>query len=188
MSKEHKSKENQDINNKTEQQQEIDNNNLSIENEQSIMADEQTDEQKYAELNDKYLRLYSDFENFRKRTNKERLDLIQSASESVIKDLLPVIDDYERALIDLDKQESVLPVETKEGLTLIYNKLINTLTQRGLKPIEAIGTKFDENLHEAVTQFPATDDKQKGMVIDEITKGYYLYDKVIRYSKVVVAI
>jgi molecular chaperone GrpE len=148
---------------------------------------ESTLEDKYAELNDKYLRLYSDFENFRKRTNKERLDLIQSASESVIKDLLPVIDDYMRALNDTDKREDV-PAETKEGLALIYNKLFNTLTQRGLKPIDAVGQPFDESIHEAVTQFPATDEKQKGIVIDEISKGYYLYDKVIRYSKVVVAI
>ncbi|MDR1848286.1 MAG: nucleotide exchange factor GrpE [Bacteroidales bacterium] len=148
---------------------------------------EETTEDKYAELNDKYLRLYSDFENYRKRTNKERLDLIQSAAESVIKDLLPVVDDYERALQDLSKQDNI-PVETKEGLSLIYNKFLNTLMQRGLKPIEAVGKPFDENIHEAVTRFPATDEDRKGIVIDEITKGYYLYDKVIRYSKVVVAV
>lgn len=147
----------------------------------------ESSEDRYAELNDKYLRLYSDFENFRKRTVKERLDLIQSASESVIKDLLDVVDDYERALNDLTKREDI-NAQTKEGFTLIYNKFINVLTQRGLKPIEAVGKKFDENIHEAVTQFPATDKKQKGIVIDEIAKGYYLYDKVIRYSKVVVAV
>ncbi|MDR0789969.1 MAG: nucleotide exchange factor GrpE [Bacteroidales bacterium] len=161
--------------------------------EEQPVADKETEdkeptlEERYTEMSDKYLRLYSDFENFRKRTNKERLDLIQSASESVIKDLLPVVDDYERALNDIDKREDV-PAETKEGLLLIYNKIINTLTQRGLKPIAAVGEKFDENLHEAITQFPAQEEKQKGIVIDEIAKGYYLYDKVIRYSKVVVAV
>jgi molecular chaperone GrpE len=178
MSK-HKEKENiEEIENQTEETQ------AAVE---ETEQKEPTLEERYAEMSEKYLRLYSDFENFRKRTNKERLDLIQSASESVIKDLLTVVDDYQRALNDIEKQEDV-PIETKEGLLLIYNKLINTLTQRGLKPIDAIGEKFDENLHEAITQFPAQNEEQKGIVIDEITKGYYLYDKVIRYSKVVVAV
>lgn len=143
--------------------------------------------QKLAEMNDKFLRLYSDFENFRKRTAKEKIDMMKYASEEIIKDLLSIVDDYERAMDDLNKQENI-PQTTKEGLQLVYNKLITFLTQKGVKPIEAKGEKFDENLHEAITQFPATDESQKGCVIEESQKGYTMYDKVIRFSKVVVAI
>lgn len=142
--------------------------------------------QKLIEMNDKYLRLYSDFENYRKRTSKEKLDMIKFASEDTIKDLLPIIDDYERAMEDIDNQD--ISDTTKEGLRLIYSKLMNTLTQKGVKPINAKGELFDENIHEAVTQIPAQCDEDKGRVIDEITKGYFMFDKVIRFSKVVVAI
>lgn len=142
--------------------------------------------QKLIEMNDKYLRLYSDFENYRKRTSKEKLDMIKYASEDTIKDLLPIIDDYERAMEDIDNQD--ISDTTKEGLRLIYSKLMNTLTQKGVKPINAKGELFDENIHEAVTQMPAQCSEDKGRVIDEITKGYYMFDKVIRFSKVVVAI
>lgn len=144
--------------------------------------------EKLVEINDKYLRLYSEFENYRKRTNKERLDLIQNASEETIKDLLPIIDDYERALNALSKDEDDKSKKTKEGLILIYNKFMNVLEKRGLKAINAKGEKFDENIHEAVTQFPAPKEEDKGKVLEEVTKGYYLNNKVIRYSKVVVAI
>ena len=132
--------------------------------------------EKLEELNKKYLLLYSDFENFRKRTSKEKIELIQNAAENTIKDLLPVVDDYERAL-----------VKAKEGIELIYNKLMSILTQKGLKPMNAKGEKFDENLHEAIAQVPAESEEQKGIVLDETTKGYYLHEKVIRYAKVVVA-
>ena len=142
--------------------------------------------QKLIEMNDKYLRLYSDFENYRKRTSKEKLDMIKYASEDTIKDLLPIIDDYERAMEDIDNQD--ISDTTKEGLRLIYSKLMNTLTQKGVKPINAKGELFDENIHEAITQIPAQCDEDKGRVIDEITKGYFMFDKVIRFSKVVVAI
>ncbi|MFV0500234.1 MAG: nucleotide exchange factor GrpE [Bacteroidales bacterium] len=142
--------------------------------------------QKLIDMNDKYLRLYSDFENYRKRTSKEKLDMIKYASEDTIKDLLPIIDDYERAMEDIDNQD--ISDTTKEGLRLIYSKLMNTLTQKGVKPINAKGELFDENIHEAITQIPAQCDEDKGRVIDEITKGYFMFDKVIRFSKVVVAI
>ena len=142
--------------------------------------------QKLIEMNDKYLRLYSDFEDYRKRTSKEKLDIIKFASEDTIKDLLPIIDDYERAMEDIDNQD--ISDTTKEGLRLIYSKLMNTLTQKGVKPINAKGELFDENIHEAITQIPAQCDEDKGRVIDEITKGYFMFDKVIRFSKVVVAI
>lgn len=143
--------------------------------------------QKLEEMNEKFLRLYSDFENFRKRTAKEKIEMIKFASEDTIKDILPIVDDYERAIENLNNQEDV-PETVKEGIQLIYNKFINLLTQKGVKPILAKGELFDENLHEAVSQFPAIDKSQKGYVADVLIKGYTMYDKVIRYSKVVVAI
>ncbi len=143
--------------------------------------------EKLDELNKKYLLLYSDFENFRKRTSKEKIELIQNAAENTIKDLLPVVDDYERALANFEKFEDEKFVKAKEGIELIYNKLISILTQKGLKPMNAKGEKFDENLHEAIAQMPAESEEQKGVILDETTKGYYLHEKVIRYAKVVVA-
>lgn len=142
---------------------------------------------KLEELNKKYLLLYSDFENFRKRKAKEHMELVMNASEGLIKELLPVIDDYERALQNMESQDNEVFAKTKEGMELIYNKLIGTLTKKGLKPINAKGEMFDENLHEAIARIPAQNEDEKGKVIDETTKGYYLNDKVIRYSKVVVA-
>jgi molecular chaperone GrpE len=142
---------------------------------------------KLEELNKKYLLLYSDFENFRKRKAKEQMELVMNASEGLIKELLPVIDDYERALQNMESQDNEVFAKTKEGIELIYNKLIGTLTKKGLKPINAKGEMFDENLHEAIARIPAQNEDEKGKVIDETTKGYYLNDKVIRYSKVVVA-
>ena len=139
--------------------------------------------EKLAEMNDKYVRLYSEYENYRKRTNTEKADLIVNGSKDMIKAILPVVDDMERALTAMSDDEGA-----KEGVQLIYNKMMNILSQKGLKPMEAKGVKFDENLHEAVTQFPATDESQKGTVVDEVEKGYFLNDKVLRYAKVVVAI
>ncbi len=139
--------------------------------------------EKLAEMNDKYVRLYSEYENYRKRTNMEKADLIMNGGKEMIKAVLPVVDDMERALQAMDDSEGA-----KEGITLIYNKLMTILSQKGLKPIEAKGQKFDENLHEAVTQFPAAEESQKGCVVDVVEKGYYLNEKVLRYAKVVVAI
>lgn len=139
--------------------------------------------QKLVEANDKYVRMYSEYENYRKRTNLEKADLILNGGKDVVKAILPVVDDMERALQAMADEE-----EAKEGVQLIYNKLMNILSQKGLKPIEAKGSKFDENLHEAVTQFPAAEESQKGTVIDVVEKGYYLNDKVLRYAKVVVAV
>ena len=134
--------------------------------------------EKLAELNDKYLRLYSEYENYRKRTTQEKADLLLNGSREMMKAILPVIDDFERALSAIGDEE---------GVVLIYNKMIKILEQKGLKAMEAKGEKFDENLHEAVTQIPAADADQKGLVMDVIEKGYYLNDKVLRYAKVVVA-
>lgn len=143
--------------------------------------------EKLEEVNDKFLRLYSDFENFRKRTAKEKVDMIKYASEQTIVDLLPIIDDYQRAMDDLDNHDN-LPQTAKEGLILIHSKLLTFLEQKGVKEIVAKGEKFDENLHEAITQFPVENEKEKGLVVDVLLKGYTMYDKVIRYAKVVVGI
>ena len=134
--------------------------------------------------NDKYLRLYAEFDNFRRRTTKERIELLQTAGKEIIVSLIPVLDDFERAGKAMETSTDVNAV--KEGVALIQNKLTSILTQKGLKPMESIGTAFDADLHEAITNIPAPTDDMKGKVIDEMEKGYYLNDTVIRFAKVVV--
>lgn len=138
---------------------------------------------KLIEANDKYVRLYSEYENYRKRTSTEKADLIVNGAKDMMKAILPVVDDMERALAAMADDDA-----SKEGIQLIYNKLMNTLTQKGLRAIEAKGAKFDENEHEAITRIPAADESQKNQVVDVVLKGYYLNDKVIRYAQVVVAV
>lgn len=137
------------------------------------------------ELNDKFLRLYSEFDNFKKRNNKERLELISTASEKVIVQLLPVIDDFERAISANEKTEDIAAI--KSGFELIYNKILGVLKRFDVEEIEAKGLPFDTDFHEAVTNFPAQNEEDKGKVIDVTEKGYKIKEKVIRYSKVVVA-
>jgi len=134
--------------------------------------------------NDKYLRLFAEFDNFRRRTTKERAELLQTAGKETIVALLPVLDDFERAFRSMDSATDIHAV--KIGIELIYNKLNNTLVQKGLKPMVAIGEPFDADLHEAITNIPAPSDEWKGKVIDEMEKGYYLGDKVVRFAKVIV--
>ncbi|HNW75975.1 MAG TPA: nucleotide exchange factor GrpE [Bacteroidales bacterium] len=138
-----------------------------------------------AALNDKYLRLYSEFDNYRKRTLRERIELSKTASADIISLLLPVIDDMERAIKAHNETETPITV-LQDGEKLIYNKLINLLKQNGLEPINAIGEEFSTDFHEAVTNIPAPEPGLKGKIVDEIQKGYSLNGKVIRYSKVVV--
>lgn len=178
--------EKEELTDKTEQSEQETQNEETPKAEQEEAKDDDL-ATKLEELNKKYLLLYSDFENFRKRKAKEQMELVMNASEGLIKELLPVIDDYERALQNMESQDNEVFAKTKEGLELIYNKLMNTLSKKGLKPINAKGEMFDENLHEAIARIPAQNEDEKGKVIDETTKGYYLNDKVIRYSKVVVA-
>ena len=137
-----------------------------------------------AEWRDKYVRLSAEFDNYRKRTLKEKMDLMSSAGEDVIKSLLPVMDDLERALAATEKASHVAAV--REGVVLISNKLRDTLRGRGLAEIEAVGQELDTDFHEAVAKIPAQDETQKGRIIDVVQKGYKLNDKVIRHSKVVV--
>jgi molecular chaperone GrpE len=140
---------------------------------------------KYNEINDKYLRLYSDFENFRKRTQKEKVDLYKTAGEEVISAILPVIDDFERAQKAMAESDDVKGL--KDGIKLIHDKLVSTLKQKGLEEIKsAVNKDFDIEFHEAITQIPAPSKKQVGKVIDEVEKGYQLNGKVIRFTKVVV--
>ena len=141
-------------------------------------------EAKIAELNDKYLRLYSEFDNYRKRTIKEKSDIIRSAGEDVFKAIIPTIDDFERAIKANENVTDATPI--KEGIALIYNKLKNTCTSKGLEAMDSVGKPFDADIMEAITHIPAPSEDMKGKVIDDIEKGYKLGDKVIRFAKVVI--
>ena len=138
-----------------------------------------------AEWQDKFLRLYSDFDNYRKRTQKEKLDIIKNASENLIVSLLPVLDDMERAVKYAAKPDADT-VAIREGEQLILQKMKGLLKQKGLTLIETADAKFDTDFHEAVSMVPAPGEEEKGMILEEIEKGYLLNDKVIRFSKVVI--
>ena len=136
------------------------------------------------EMTDKYLRLSAEFDNYRKRTLRERMELTKTAAESVMLSILPVTDDFERAMHSIEQGMNF--EATKEGILLIYNKFKEFNKQNGITEIEALGKDFDTDLHEALTKIPAPSDEMKGKIIDVIQKGYYLNDKVIRFAKVVV--
>ena len=137
------------------------------------------------EAKDKYLRLYSEFENFRRRNAKERLELIKTANEELMSALLPVMDDFERAHKALEESED--HKASQEGFDLIYNKFRNVLSQKGLKPMEdKAGSEFNTEYHDAISQMPVDKKKMKGKIIDVVEKGYYLDEKVIRFAKVVI--
>jgi molecular chaperone GrpE len=138
-----------------------------------------------AELQDKFLRLYSEFDNYRKRTQKEKLDIIKNASENLIISLLPVLDDMERA-VQYAAKPDVEIAAIHEGEQLILQKIKGLLKQKGLAPIETENAKFDTDFHEAVSIVPAQNEEDKGLILEEIEKGYTLNDKVIRFSKVVI--
>jgi molecular chaperone GrpE len=139
-----------------------------------------------AELNDKYLRLFSEFDNYRKRTNKERLELLDTASAGLIKELLPVLDDFDRAMQLLDDADDTKVASHLDGMRLIYNKLKSLLMRNGLEPMKSTGEAFDTDFHEAITNIPAPTPALVGKVVDEIQKGYMLKGKVIRFARVVV--
>lgn len=137
------------------------------------------------ELNERYLRLFSEFDNYKKRTAKEKLDLLATASETVISYLLPIIDDFERAIQANQKVENIDSL--KEGFEIIYKKTLQILKQFNVEEIPAINEPFDTDLHEAVTHFPAANEEDKGKIMEVLSKGYKIHNKVIRFSKVVVA-
>ncbi|MDR0970257.1 MAG: nucleotide exchange factor GrpE [Lentimicrobiaceae bacterium] len=168
-------------NSKKEEKQHLD--------EEQIFESQPTDltlEEKYNELNDKYLRLFSEFDNFRKRTARERIEESKTASENIIMSLLPIIDDMERALQTM--KENQIPEADLEGLRLIYNKLMRTLQQRGLEEIQSLHQEFDTDKHEALTNIPVEDEDMKGKVVDVVQKGYTLNGKVIRFARVIVGV
>jgi molecular chaperone GrpE len=129
--------------------------------------------------------LVAEFDNFRRRSGKERMELIQTAGREVIVEMISVLDDMERAQKQLEKTDDIEQI--KEGITLVFNKFRNVLQAKGLRPMEATGKNFDVELHEAIAKVPAPSEETKGTIIDEVEKGYYLNDKIIRHAKVVVA-
>ena len=167
----------------------------NLQNEQTNSADETAEadkvadevgdlQKKYNELNDSHLRLMAEFDNYRKRTMREKADLIKSGGEGALKNLLPIIDDFERALQNVRTAEDVDAV--KEGIDLIFGKFMSYLAQQGVKPIEAVGKPFSTEEFEAVAMIPAPDPEMKGKILDCVQTGYTLYEKVIRHAKVVV--
>jgi molecular chaperone GrpE len=137
-----------------------------------------------ADQKDKYLRLMADFENFKRRTAKERIDLIQTAGKDIIVSLLDVLDDCDRAEKQLNTSDDI--ALQREGIQLVFNKIRSTMQAKGLIAMESVNKDFNVELHEAITEIPAANDKMKGKVVDEVTKGYFLNDKIIRFAKVVV--
>ncbi|WP_261387297.1 nucleotide exchange factor GrpE [Chitinophaga pinensis] len=151
------------------------------------LADESELDKKQQELNemrDKYLRLVAEFDNFKKRTAKERIELMQTANKEVIISLLDVLDDSERATKQIESAADINAV--KDGVALVFNKLKSTLQAKGLKPMDSLHTEFNPDLHDAITEIPAPSEDLKGKVIDDMQKGYYLNDKLIRHAKVIV--
>ncbi|MFA5575138.1 MAG: nucleotide exchange factor GrpE [Brumimicrobium sp.] len=169
-----------------------DNENLDLAHEEGSQEEETAHEesspldemqQKHEELNNKYLRLYSEFDNFRRRTSKEKIELISSANAEIIGELLTILDDFERAIkhnASVEDSDSI-----KHGFELIYNKLFKILTDKGLKPMDSEGKDFDVENHEAIANVPG-DPEMKGKIIDVTVKGYFLNDKVLRHAQVVV--
>lgn len=141
-------------------------------------------ETELSELKDKYLRIFAEFDNYKKRTMKEKMDFMRNASQDVLADLLPVLDDFDRAKQSADSEDT--DEVFSEGVTLVFNKLANVMKSKGVVPMETNGEVFDAELHEAITKIPAPSKDMKGKIIDTITKGYYLNDKIIRHAKVVV--
>ena len=144
----------------------------------------ETTEQKLNESQDKYIRLSAEFDNYRKRTLKEKSDLLKSAGEETIIRILPVLDDFERAMNAMQTSKDIEAV--KDGILLIYNKLKENLVQLGVKEIESLNLDFNTDLHEAITKIPVSQEDLKGKVVDVVQKGYYLNDKILRFSKVVI--
>lgn len=141
-------------------------------------------ESKYAEMNDRYLRLYSEFDNYRKRSARERVDLVKTAAADIFTAILPVLDDFDRAA---KAMETAVDIEVvKDGMKLIHTKFGNILKAKGLEEMPSMGQVFDADVHEAITSIPAPDESLKGKVVDEVEKGYALNGKVIRFAKVVV--
>jgi molecular chaperone GrpE len=192
MSKKDKTKEKEaknvaDMNNdkdtKNQPIEEINATETTTEEVQNACAEEISKEQ-LNEMNDRYMRLVAEFDNYKKRTLRERIDLIKSAGEDILKEILPVVDDFERAIQNLDKAKDLEAV--KAGIGLIYGKFNEFLKQKGVSAIEAVNMEFDTDKHEAITKIQAPTEELKGKVVDVVKKGYVLNDKVIRFAQVVI--
>lgn len=155
---------------------------LGISKKEKLKKENEELKLKIEEYHDKYLRLHAEFDNFKKRSSRERLDWIKTAGVEVIASLLPVLDDFKRALKLMETADD----PQTEGVRLIYTKLKTILEQKGLKEMKALGEPFSPELHEAITEVTAPEEEQKGKVMDEIESGYYLHDKIIRHARVVV--
>jgi molecular chaperone GrpE len=165
--------------------------NVVVDSEESISSDnlnsenkEQDWQLKFADMNDRYLRLYSEFDNYRKRSARERIEFAKTAASDTFTAILPVLDDFDRAAKAMENAEDIAVV--KEGMQLIYHKFRSILISKGLEEMNAQGETFDADFHEAITSIPSPDDSMKGKVVDEVEKGYSLNGKVIRFAKVVV--
>lgn len=181
--KETVTKENESVNTEETTQTEQEQSQKSDAKEESL-SEVEILEQKLQEQKEKYLRLFADFDNFKKRSAKERLELLGTAGKDIILSIIPTIDDFERAIQAAENAKDVESV--KEGMVLIKNKMLSQLQQRGLKAMESVGEPFDASKHEAITEIPAPSEEMKGKVVDQVEKGYMLNDKIIRYAKVVV--
>jgi len=169
-----------DAKNKQQESERLENEPVAEEVEQAA----EDVQQQISELKEKYLRLYAEFENYKRRTIKERLEMMKTAAQDTMTALLPILDDFDRAKKTAEDNDK--PEEFSEGIRLVYNKLHNTLKQKGLKAMETNGEPFDPELHEAMTEIPAPSEDMKGKIVDTIEKGYWLNDKIIRHAKVVV--
>lgn len=149
-----------------------------------VLAEVRAVEEKLAEMQDKYIRLSAEFDNYRKRTLREKMELSKYAEENLMLKIIPLMDDFERALQHMDSASDITAI--KNGVDLIYNKFGEFLKQNGIKEIESLNSNFNVDLHEAVAKVPVEDEARKGKVVDVVLKGYYLQDKVLRFSKVVV--
>ena len=178
--------ENNQVNNAETNNTAPENANEEAKNEQSSCNNDiiESLEKELKDINDKHLRLIAEYDNYRKRTLKEKIDLSKTAGEKILTGILPLVDDFERGLQHIDKATDINAV--KEGTILIYNKFIKFLSQHGVTEIEAIGKEFDADTYEAVTKIPAPSEDMKGKIIDCVEKGYSLDDKIIRFPKVVV--
>ncbi len=179
-------KQNEEVLNNAEEQNTDKNTEEKDSKEQEVKAEETNFEQKYKEMHDKYLRLTAEYDNYRKRSLKEKMDLIKSAGEEILLSILPVIDNFERALSSIEKKSNEEENAVLDGVELIYKNFKDFLAQKGVTEIEAIGKDFDTDLHEAITKIPAPEEKLKGKVVDVTEKGYMMHEKVIRFAKVVV--
>lgn len=192
MSKKDKKNKKEDIENQEKeliQEQEVEATQEQSEEKQAETSEEPVDKveelgAKLQEMNDKYLRLTAEFDNYRRRTLKEKMELTKTAGESILVKILPVIDNFERALQSMEKSDDVTAL--REGVVLIYNSFKKFMEQNGVVEIDAINQEFDTDLHEAITKIPAPEEGLKGKVVDCVEKGYKLNDKVMRFSKVVV--